>query len=59
MDLSRLDLNTLEVTDVLRYSKRVCAIEDPRVLPTGKLPGLLVLCQKLIRCVLCVANCGH
>lgn len=48
MDISRIDLAHLEVGDVLRYSSRVRGIEDPRTLPTAKLPGLLVLCQKLL-----------
>ncbi len=55
MDLNLLDLSTLAVTDVLAYTNRVRGIEDPRTLPTGKLPSLLVLCQKLLGyCVVCL-----
>ena len=48
MDITRIDLSTLEVGDVLRYTSRVRDIEDPRTLPTSKMPGLLVLSQKLL-----------
>lgn len=50
MDIARIDLSTLEVGDVLRYTSRVRDIEDPRTLPTSKMPGLLVLTQKLLGC---------